>query len=466
MLKQVISLILISFAVSAIGQTFEFEADSNNSINPIWIGDVNFFDADGDLDQDIIITGIDGTRQPTTELYKNDGKGNFTLDATSSFTKVGYSSLAVADVDGDKDMDVIVMGEKSFGGNSTELYLNNGTGKFTKMANHPFPLIKSGAVSFADIDGDKDMDLLISGYEQYNLYVTKLYKNDGKGNFSEVANTPFIGLIQNTIDFVDIDGDLDLDLLLTGKDISKANNTKLYINDGTGNYNESTSSTLPQVTDGDVAFADVDNDDDMDMFICGFTSGIISKLFLNNGSGVFTESQTSFVGVYSSSVEFADFDKDNDVDLLIVGDKGGSSYIAFIYENDGKGDFSKVSEVSEVTNLLAATKVSTGVADIDGDFDLDLYITGSTSLKRDSKLYINKLIITSLDHSSTSKHSMFYPNPTKGYVHFSENVNYEITNSVGEKIIESRGESADLSSFLNGIYFIKVKGQTQRVIKL
>ena len=59
--------------------------------------------------------------------------------------------------------------------------------------------------------------------------VTILYTNDGLGNFIEVTGTPFTNLASSSIGFSDIDGDTDLDVIISG--LSGSPVTNLYIND-------------------------------------------------------------------------------------------------------------------------------------------------------------------------------------------------------------------------------------------
>jgi hypothetical protein len=70
----------------------------------------------------------------------------------------------------------------------------------------------------------------------------------------------------------------------------------------------------------DSAFSDIDGDGDQDVLITGQTSSnqAISKLYANDGIGVFTEvTSTPFEGVYNSSMAFSDIDGDGDQDVLI-----------------------------------------------------------------------------------------------------------------------------------------------------
>lgn len=91
------------------------------------------------------------------------------------------------------------------------------------------------------------------------------------------------------------------------------------------------------VSNGAVAFADVDNDGDQDVLITGLdedTGAPTAKLYLNDGTGSYTlVENTPFTAVYFSTVAFADVDGDSDV--LLTGTNNDSEGIAKLYTNDG-----------------------------------------------------------------------------------------------------------------------------------
>jgi hypothetical protein len=89
-------------------------------------------------------------------------------------------------------------------------------------------------VAFADVDGDNDSDVLISGLNSAAEPITKLYTNDGMANFSEVANTPFEAVSTGAILFSDLDRDSDPDVFLTGINGSSVPVIKVYTKDGVG----------------------------------------------------------------------------------------------------------------------------------------------------------------------------------------------------------------------------------------
>jgi hypothetical protein len=187
----------------------------------------------------------------------------------------------------------------------------------------PFENVFASSIAFADVDGDGDQDVLISGFSNSFGAISKLYINDGKGKFTEKTDTPFSGVADASIAFADIDGDNDQDVIISGTSfLPFGPSTKLYVNDGQGNFTEKTDTTFAEIANGSIAFADVDGDNDPDVLITGGSSfgSLISKLYINDGQGSYTEkTDTIFDGVSSSSIAFADVDGDNDPDLLVTG---------------------------------------------------------------------------------------------------------------------------------------------------
>jgi len=341
-------------------------------------------DFNGDNFLDILITGVRGTFPNDvgiSQIYFNNQDGSFSTPDTSPFKAVAVGSVATADVDNDGDQDVLITGADDMGIRDSALYINDGLGDFVEKVT-PFEPVSEGSVAFADIDNDGDQDVLISGGAA-GFHVTKLYQNDGLGEFTEVMNTPFDQVRFSSIGFSDIDGDSDQDVLISGITFNSEIITKLYKNDGTGTFTEVANTPFDTFWDGDAVFADIDGDNDPDLLISGSTdtNGAAdretkTRLYFNDGSGSFTQmNDGQIVGVASSSIAFGDIDRDNDQDFVIIGSNlsmGSGRAIGNLYINDGSGNF------VEDTNATIRNTVDGSIAlgDLDNDGDLDLVITG------------------------------------------------------------------------------------------
>ena len=100
-----------------------------------------------------------------------------------------------------------------------------------------------------------------------------------------MGNTPFEAISDGSIAFADVDGDNNQDLLIAGLTVSTGENiTKLYRNVGGENFFEVQGTPFTAIHNSSIAFADVDGDNDQDLVIAGYSSGTktyITKLYLN-----------------------------------------------------------------------------------------------------------------------------------------------------------------------------------------
>ena len=335
-------------------------------------------DADGDGDVDAMV----GAR-----LHLNDGSGVL-VEASENLEAFDPRALALVmqDMDMDGDLDV-VMGHQGPNG----LYLNDGSGMFTDASSmlppHAEPT-QDLATGDAEMDGDPD--LFVANKSAGNT-PSRLYLNDGMAAFTDgTANLPAIfnnGAIAIAVG--DVDGDGYVDVLTGSHDrfmhaIIGVRN-RLWLNDRTGRFRDFTA-RLTAVSDAtfDVGLADVDGDMDLDAFIANggnFKSGEQSLLYLNDGSGNFTDATVNLPADNAKTIvsEFVDFEGDGDPDLFL-GNDGQDQY----YENVG-GVFTEVPGV-----FPPSTQFTRGLAigDLDGDGDGDAVAARSNPVSRNA-LFLN-----------------------------------------------------------------------------
>ncbi len=385
MKKYYFACILVLFSV-------EIASGAFSEINPGTLTGVEYSavvlgDIDNDSDVDMIISGTDGTTY-TSKIYQNNGSGSFTEIHAGSLQAVSRGALVLGDIDNDGDLDLILSGSRfdDIWYYFSIIYQNDGAGSFTEI--NPATLIGVGecALSLGDIDEDGDPDLILSGYN--GLLPVRIYENNGTGSFAIVDNLAWSYRASSSLG--DIDNDGDLDLILTGCVNGPDQFTKIYQNDGTGSFVEINPGTLTGVSSGSTAFGDLDDDGDLDMILTGrYSDGPVShyvaEIYENDGSGSFTEINAgTLTGVNSSSVALGDIDNDGDLDLVLTGYSSGSAYNSKIYRNNGSGAFTEIG----AGTLTEVAKGSIAFGDIDGDGDLDLIHTGAGS-SRVSKIYQN-----------------------------------------------------------------------------
>ncbi|MBI4917566.1 MAG: VCBS repeat-containing protein [Acidobacteria bacterium] len=284
------------------------------------------FDADGDLD--ILLTGYTGSAY-VSKIYRNDG-GAF-VDVGAGLTGVAYGSVAWGDADNDGDLDILLTGPTGTG-RIAKVYRNDGGGAFADTG-AALAGVMYGCAAWGDYDGDGDLDILLAGVAVWGE-LAKVYRNDGGGAFVDVG-APLQPLYYTAAAWGDYDGDGDLDILLTGWDLdTRVPMTKLYRNDG-GAFVD-IGAALSSVSLGSAAWGDCDNDGDLDILLTGDSSsgsGYVSKVYRNDGGGVFVELDAWLAGVYRGSAAWGDVDNDGDLDILLVGQGGGSDALAIVYRN-------------------------------------------------------------------------------------------------------------------------------------
>jgi hypothetical protein len=183
------------------------------------------FDANGDGYPDLLVAGGSSEFDPTSSFYRprlylNDGKGNLKLDSVSfsPLIRTPAKSIAVADMDGDGDMDIFIGGRVILGTYPVpprSYILRNDHGKFTDVTSSVCPALEDiGRINSAvwvDIDNDKKPDLIIAG----DWMPIRIFKNDGK-TLTEITQqtglASYPGLWRSLV-ITDIDHDGDLDII-------------------------------------------------------------------------------------------------------------------------------------------------------------------------------------------------------------------------------------------------------------
>ncbi|RMG60463.1 MAG: hypothetical protein D6722_20885, partial [Bacteroidetes bacterium] len=252
--------------------------------------------------------------------------------------------------------------------------------------------LQDAAMAWGDIDNDGDQDLLLSGLVAVNgpgsLDIrTELYVNTPAG-FNRYQNVfgsdPFPDVFRGDAAFADIDNDNDLDLVICGLLSNNTRITRVLTNNGSGAFAAQGSLGLPSVIDASLDWADYDQDGDLDLAISGNGGsgvGTITEVYRNNlfpnQSLTFTKDATAsnaLEGVFSGDLAWGDYNLDGWPDLILTGKNTSGTLVGRIYRNDKVGSFDIAPFVVPQVWLSSVTW-----ADINNDGFLDWAVTGEAN---------------------------------------------------------------------------------------
>ncbi|CAN0054467.1 unnamed protein product, partial [Ectocarpus fasciculatus] len=291
------------------------------------VGDLN-----GDGTPDVVVAF-----QTTFQLtwFSNvDGLGGFSVGTDIDTYDDGDQSLhvKVSDLDGDGDLDVIMASKHS----DRVTWYENTDGEGTFSAGVDISTDADGAftLALADLDGDDDLDVVSASVYSGLAWYENL---DGGGAFSldvslEPADDPAGG---KEVVTADIDGDGDIDIISASFD---GNHTAGYFpdgrilwleNDGSGSFAEGRDVGLLDSATS-VVVVDLDNDGDVDLVACDNVGGKIVWYENTGGTGNFSEAIDIAVDTGVYSLIAVDLDGDGDFDLATVNRDNG---VVVWYEN-------------------------------------------------------------------------------------------------------------------------------------
>src|SRR4029450_12953983 len=175
-----------------------------------------------------------------------------------------------------------------------------------------------------------------------------------------------------------IDGDLDLDLRIC----SRANQSKIYKNNGLGVHSTSTSPADNNCYSYD--FGDIDGDGDLDMLGAnGAANGSLGEILLvDNGTGLYSVNAWGGSTVDDNDRKFFDYDNDGDMDMVIA----SLSTSERAYTNNGGNTFSLAAGIFQA---ISDSSLDIKVADLNGDGRYDVVTAQGESGSFVNRIYIN-----------------------------------------------------------------------------
>jgi hypothetical protein len=299
-----------------------------------------------------------------------DAGADLSGDAAPEITlapKVDYpvgsdpAALSVADVDGDKVLDVAVALSDSLSGRAAVL-LGKGGGALGAAT-----MYRSGdtpyAVTLADVNGDRLPDLVLADYLGKSASV---HLNQGRGTFGPRLGSP-CGAHPLAVLAEDLTGDGRRELLLAnqvGRSISVLGSALGGPADGT--FPERTDIDVGEIIAG-MAGADVDGDRDLDLLIAG-ERGLIWML---GQGGRFTRGGQTAIAGQPAAIAAGDLDGDGRPDAVLVDRERGEVTVL-----RGPGFAEAPAQQAGPEPVAAA------IGDLDGDGRADLVLASRAGVAR------------------------------------------------------------------------------------
>jgi enediyne biosynthesis protein E4 len=270
------------------------------------------FDADGLCD--LYFCNLEGANG----LFRNKGNWTFenvTLASATACTGQTSRAAVFADVDGDSDLDLFV---SSLSGPNA-LLLNDGKGHFTDATDAAGLRLKAGShsVALADIDGDGDLDLYVANNGEMSILRTGGAISVRTGADGKPVVTGRLGQRLKIIDGKMIElGEPDAFYLNNGNGTF----SRLSWTDGRFVNEAGERLKMPPWDQGlSVMFRDINADNHPDIYVCNdFQTP--DRIWLNDGTGKFRAMAAHAIRTtcyFSMGVDFADIDRDGDDDFFV-----------------------------------------------------------------------------------------------------------------------------------------------------
>lgn len=279
------------------------------------------------------------------------------LPATNYTTNDGASGVALADLDDDGNLDVVVA---NYGpGNVVSVLIGIGDGTFaaaTNFAVGTFPI----SVAVGDLNSDSKLDLAVANFNSSDV---SILLGDGTGGFGTPTNFT-VGSLPHSIALGDLNADGNLDFA-TANDGS--NDVSVRLGNGLGTFGAPVSLGVG-TTPVSVALAHLNGDGKLDLAVANYGSGTASVL-LGDGSGGFAPRTDYPTGTLARWVTVGDVNGDGKPDLAVPNEGFGVNTVSILL-GDGTGLF------GAATNFASGDRpTSVAMQDLDGDGKVDLAVT-------------------------------------------------------------------------------------------
>ncbi|HTF87625.1 MAG TPA: VCBS repeat-containing protein [Planctomycetota bacterium] len=363
--------------------------------------DVDFIDIDDDGDADVFTSNTSQIVNQTCRWWINMGgiqggtAGFFTDQTSTRYRNIGVNNASSS--------------------SSVASSLTLAAGGFIDW---------SGDSSFADLDGDGFRDLFQSTYGALSggNVPARIFLNDGSGVFEEFNPSGFqlsgteisngmpalwaqgtqqdqttntvgqradIATLAMSLEFGDLDGDYDIDILHGNRTTTPRIFRNLDVEQG-GQlaFRDITAVALPSnwvMGSGkyEQELGDLDNDGDLDIYGMNWIDDFCDAIFTNQGTGQFTYSDVGDSCQRESQANFLDYDNDGDIDVFLT----RLSYSERVQRNAGAAGGYAFAPGTVLLPASSSHSWGADLCDVDGDGDSDALV--ANDLNQPNELLIN-----------------------------------------------------------------------------
>ena len=327
---------------------------------------------------DINLDGLLDLASPTEWALNPGGTNRFSAPTPVPSAIPGF--WTPSDVNRDGWIDFAVTGRR-LGSLVTQVFTNRAGATaaesgFLPMSPALLPGTLAQTLSWSDFDADGDPDLLAMGTTNrtpVDGLFTAILENAGDGNLS-VRDGGLPALVYGETSWADLDGDGDMDVGVLGRTqlFAVGGLFRIFLNDGTGHFQDS-GKPLPRMDGSPMVWTEFNNDGRPDLLLNGiipfgqFGSTNVAIALMQEENGSFSQI-AQLPGLRGSKVVAADFDNDGRTDILHMGGRfvTGSEPTARLYLNRGNR-FDRPPIVFPIVNIGGA------IGDVDDDGDLDVF---------------------------------------------------------------------------------------------
>ena len=357
-------------------------------------------DLNGDGKPDLVVTyGF----QDTASVLLNTtpaGATTPTFGAPMSIAAAQYPSavhaVAIADVNGDGLPDLVVLDQLGTRGYVSVLLnkTTNGALSFASQSSQSTFAVGNdySSLAVADLNGDGKPDIVVAGY---GGSVSVLANTTTTGAtipaFSPVA-TYAVDAGSESVAIADLNGDGQPDIVTAdrgSKDVSVLLNTTTN-----GVLSFASQQTFAAGTQpGSVAVADLNGDGKTDIVVANYGDGTVSVLLNTTTNGVFSfASQTTFAaGKDPIAVAVADLNGDGKPDIIVANSYFAAYSISVLMNTTTQGAAPSFAPLEDFPTNTAPRSLA--IADLDGDGRPDLVITASNEANYNVATLLNTTML-------------------------------------------------------------------------